>query len=459
MRRLAWLVALLAGGAAAVPPPAPAAPVSSHAELYTCCLPQAFKERIFQESAALGATYIRASVEMSTIFTTPDGPPDWRGLDEVIALSRRYHVRVLGILLETPTWLSTCPTAAQPGHCPPRDLGAYGALAGRIAAHARGVIGHWQILNEPWHSERFTGTPEDYGRLLSVSNDSIKRAAPEDLVVIGNTYVSVFDRAWSRRVFATAGARRKYDIGAVDLRRGLSYVAGGLRAWRRFLAGEGFRGPVWVTEHGYPADQVFQDDPSLADGDAAQARYLRRSLRDLDAAGAAEVFVTLRHRSSDMWVSEGIIDFGDPPTYPAIRKPAFYTVRSWAAEWTRRQARYRERVRWYRGQISFHRAVAERSERRVETLRTKAAASRRRERRYRRRARKLEAAAKRYGLCFEQRGTEVCGRRAARAWAGAARAERRATAARRKRRRYRRAAMRPARVAEMHRRDLTVSAV
>jgi hypothetical protein len=74
-RRAVWLALLLACFAVALPAPATAAPVSSHAELYSCCTPFGLKDRIFAESQAMGASYIRVDVQMSDIFETPNGPP------------------------------------------------------------------------------------------------------------------------------------------------------------------------------------------------------------------------------------------------------------------------------------------------------------------------------------------------------------------------------------------------
>ena len=75
-RRTPTLAALAVALCAAVP--AQAAPVSSHAMLYTCCTPPAMKERILSEAAASGAEYVRVDVELNGIFegTGSRGKPD-----------------------------------------------------------------------------------------------------------------------------------------------------------------------------------------------------------------------------------------------------------------------------------------------------------------------------------------------------------------------------------------------
>ena len=109
-------------------------PVSSHAMVHTCCTPAAMKERIFAEAGASGAEFVRVDVELGGIF---DGAgsrehPDWRALDEVIALAERHDIRVLGLILGIPTWLSSCPErGAEAALCPARDTAEFGRLAAR----------------------------------------------------------------------------------------------------------------------------------------------------------------------------------------------------------------------------------------------------------------------------------------------------------------------------------------
>ena len=318
----AAFAAVVALGAAA---PAEAAPVSSHAMVYTCCTPPAMKERIFSEASASGAEFIRVDVELNGIFEGSGSRehPDWRRLDEVMRLARRHELRVLGLILGVPAWLSACPeSGADAPRCPPRDPAEFGRLAGEVAAHARGTIDHWQILNEPDADWAFKGGPEDYARMLSAAHDAIKRSAPEAQVVMGGVE-RPWEHAWIERVLATPGAdaARKFDVAAVHLRLRVtgraSDLARPLRGWRELLAAHGFAGPVWVTEHGYPADIAFQRDPAHRGGDAAQAAFLHESVPLLVAAGAAQVFVTLRDNLWGEYLSEGIVG---RPSFAVVRE-------------------------------------------------------------------------------------------------------------------------------------------
>jgi hypothetical protein len=338
------LAILLAAAGLALPASAQAAPVSSAAQLFTCCTPEALQERYLSEAEASGAEYVRVDVELHGIFGV-EGNPDWSRLDRLTELARSHDVKLLGIIRGTPSWLSDCPRrGSKASLCAPRDPARWGELAGRVAEHARGSIVHWEILNEPDARWAFTGSAEDYARMLSAAYDAIKRAAPDAQVVFGGVE-RPREHVWVTRVFATPGAdaAQKFDIAAVHLRVRLRNEVGELAQWliewRQLLQRYGFDGPLWVTEHGYPADPAFQWDPAYrgsdaATGDAAQAAFLRRSVRLLAQTGARQVFVTLRDNLYGEFLSEGIEHIDESqPGYPVTRRPAFAAVRDLAIRW------------------------------------------------------------------------------------------------------------------------------
>jgi len=333
-RRLSTACVLAAALGAAGP--AQAAPVSSHAMVHTCCTPPAMKERIFAEAGASGAEFVRVDVELSGIFEGAGSrdQPNWGALDEVARLARRHDVKVLGVLLHVPIWLSDCPElGSEAPRCAARDPAEFGRLAAEVASHTRDSIRHWEILNEPDARWAFKGGPEDYARMLSAAYDAIHARVPEAQVAMGGVE-RPWERAWIERVLATPGAdaAHKFDIAAVHLRLRVAGaardLAGPLRDWRELLAGHGFRGPLWVTEHGYPADPAVQRDPAHRDGEAAQAAFLRESVPLLADAGAEQVFVTLRDNLWGEYLSEGLVHIDESrPDYPAARRASFAAVR------------------------------------------------------------------------------------------------------------------------------------
>jgi hypothetical protein len=303
---------------AAEPPVRPGAPISSHAMLHTCCTPPAMKERLFAESKAMGARFIRVDVELAGIFDAGDDP-DWDRLDEVVELSRRHRLPVLGIVMRPP------------GGTSPEE---FGRLAGEVASHARDTIVRWEILNEPDGAWAFDGTPEDYARMLRAAYDAIGARVPEATVAMGGV-MTPRDPTWIERVFAAPGAdaAHAFDVANLHLRGNLAWLPAELASWRDLLRRHGFHGPVWVTEHGYPADPAYQTDPGFLGGDPAQAAYLTESLLGLAEAGADEVFVTLRDNLDGRFASEGLVTLGDGPDYPARRKASFAAVRRLVDRW------------------------------------------------------------------------------------------------------------------------------
>jgi hypothetical protein len=283
------------------------------------------KERIFAESKAMGARFIRVDVELSGIFEADghsEADPNWARLEEVVELSRRHQLPVLGIVLSPPTW------------APAHDAATFGRLAGEVAAHVRHTITRWEILNEPDGAWAFHGTPEQYAHMLRAAHDAIGARAPEAAIAMGGV-MTPEDPAWIERVLATPGAdaAHAFDIANLHLRGHERGLPGLLTAWRDRLARYGFGGPVWVTEHGYPADPAFQTDPVFRGGEPAQAAFLTESVLSLAEAGADEVFVTLRDNLDGRFASEGVVDLDDHSPFAARRKPAFIAVRRLVDRW------------------------------------------------------------------------------------------------------------------------------
>jgi hypothetical protein len=323
--------------------------------VHTCCTSDAMKERIFDEAEAVGADFVRVDVEMGAIFEGPGGQkggqPDWKQLDEVLELAREHHLRVLGVLLGAPAYISTCPGRwPDAGRCAAADAGEFGRLAGEIADHAKDGIHYWEVVNEPDGDWAFEGTPEQYAAMLSASYDGIKARVPDASVVLGGI-MKPHEPGWLERVFATPGADaiHKFDIANVHLRGPVGAVVRRYTEFRAWLSARGFSGPLWVTEHGYPADPAYQVDPAFTGGDAAQAGYLTQSLLGLGEVGAGQVFVTLRDNLEGEYATEGLVHIDSAPDAPATRRASFDAVRRLTTNWDqlmawRREQRENERL-------------------------------------------------------------------------------------------------------------------
>ena len=268
------------------------------------------------------------------MFANHSQPPDFSGLDEVMSLAQAYHLRVVADLVTIPTWMADCATpASDTSRCATADLPAYASVISQIVSHADPVIRDWEVWNEPDTAAFFNGTPQQYAFMLRTAHDAIKAVDPgEDVLLGGISGIAGMD--WLGQVFATPGAdaAHAFDTATVHERGDLWSLASDLAAWRRFLAADGFTGPLWVTEHGYPSDPAYQYDPGYTGGEGAQAAYLAASIPTLVDAGAAEVFVTERDNLGGQFASEGVLggDVSDPPVADPeiVPKPSFAVVQA-----------------------------------------------------------------------------------------------------------------------------------
>jgi hypothetical protein len=251
-------------------------------------------------------------------------------------LARRYHLRVLADLLATPWYEQACPAgiAADLSYrCPPASPALWGAQAGLIAAHTRGVIDDFEIINEPDGNWSFYGTPGQYAQILSASYRAIHAANPHAMVALGGL-MSIWSQAWIDAVFATPGvdAARSFDIANIHVRTRAAQAGGVVSGWRRYFAEHGFKGPLWVTETGYPADPAEQTDPAYRGGAQAQVRWIDAVVPAMICAGASKVFLTERGMPGGQFASEGFLQTTDPLTAaPSFTlRPSFYAIRALA---------------------------------------------------------------------------------------------------------------------------------
>lgn len=338
----AWIVLVASALTVALGVPArvqaQTSPIGAHSMLQLND-PEPFMQTMFAEAAAMGASSIRLDVAPALVFPSASQPPDFSGLDDVMTLSTEYHLNVVADLFTIPYWIAACPTPEPPAdaeRCGTDDLAQYGAMIGEIVAHADPVIHDWEVWNEPDTAMSFDGTPAQYAWMLRTAHDTIKNIDPADEVLLGGIS-DVAGTSWLADVLAVPGADAigAFDIANLHERNGLDALTGDITSMREFLAGYGFTGPLWITEHGYPSDPAFQYDPDFAAGPASQAAFLTASIPTMLDAGASMVFVTERDNLSGEFASEGLLggDVTDPPSAAAqpIRTPAFGAVQTLAA--------------------------------------------------------------------------------------------------------------------------------
>ena len=337
---IALVVALTGTSTASAGPPKKGSygtRLGSHSMLYLNTAP-AEQEAMFIAARDAGVRYLRMDITMAVTFG-PSGIEDYTALRRVDALAARYGVTVLGVLTGPTWWLTDCPpgtTSDKLETCPlaaahESDWTRMVAKTVRNAPHIR----YWELFNEPNIAWLYDWTPDQYAHLATLTATAIEAARSDAKVVLGGA--SSLDREWISAVLHDADEPviRVIDIANVHLRGRASEIYPATRDARRYFASLGFRGPLWVTETGYPSLPAHQWDPAYDDGDAAQMAYIQRLVPDMIRGGADAMFLAFRDGpefgQSSPFASEGIVRWPTIVDGRALYKPAFATIVALAA--------------------------------------------------------------------------------------------------------------------------------
>ncbi|MCB1091631.1 MAG: DUF4347 domain-containing protein, partial [Verrucomicrobiae bacterium] len=133
-------------------------------------------------SKAAGITSMRIDISWAVDEATK-GTYDWSTTDSLVTKILAHQMSVLGMIYDTPTWLS----GSTNPHTPPSDPAKFAAFAAATAKHYLGQISAWEIWNEPNLSVFWT-TGRDaaaYTRLLKAVYPAIKAVNPNAVVITG----------------------------------------------------------------------------------------------------------------------------------------------------------------------------------------------------------------------------------------------------------------------------------
>ncbi|HEY6691203.1 MAG TPA: hypothetical protein VI006_00040 [Solirubrobacteraceae bacterium] len=335
--RLVVGIALALAGTAA---PAAAAPrpgsygthLGSHTMLYLNSTAEA-QRALFRASAAAGVRYLRMDFAIGLVF--PWGEEDFAAVDRADALAAAYGVEVLGVITTTPWYLAACAGDEAIRCAPaPRYERLWTRMVARVVRRASNVR-VWQLGNEP-DGFGFVGGASEYARWASLAAAGIRAARPDATVVLGG--LARANEPFIAQVLHDPAhpLLGVIDVASVHLRGALSALPTAFASARGMFLRQGFDGPLWVTETGYPSRAEHQWDPAFTRGARDQARWLARGLRSLVHAGAAAVFVTFRDTRefgrASPFASEGVLRWPRLDRDGRARpKPAYWAVRRVAA--------------------------------------------------------------------------------------------------------------------------------
>jgi len=220
--------------------------------------------------------------------------------DAAVQSSQAYGIQVLGILIGTPGWAVI--RGQRPGNGVPQGLSLpyndpRNLWAGYVRAtvdHYKGQVTYWEIWNEPDLSFFWTGTPDDYFRLLKVSYLVIKQVDPGARVIMAGMVVP--DLSFLSHVLDDArsapGSQQfhgYFDIAAWHAYGPAKALYANILRVKQLLATKGFStNPLWITEDGFPA--------SNPNGEPRQAAYVLETIAYALTAGANKILI---YRASD----------------------------------------------------------------------------------------------------------------------------------------------------------------
>jgi len=177
----------------------------------------------------------------------PDAPDQWLWLDDTQATVDRLGFRTSGEFMWTPKWATSAAPGApgNPATYPPRDWNDLARYARETVTHFRGSIHHWEVWNEPHFSGFFSGTPEEYARLLEVCYTEAKRADP-GCFVLGGGGPTVRQYDWIERVLQAGGAAHMDGFTMHYLEPDIADER--VAKLRALLDRYGMTGPLWNSE-------------------------------------------------------------------------------------------------------------------------------------------------------------------------------------------------------------------
>jgi len=129
----------------------------------------------------------------------PDGPDQWLWQDKTQSLIDAGGMATLGEFLWTPSWASIAKSGNRQT-APPSDAATFERYVAGTVGHYRRSIHYWEVWNEPHYSGFWTGTPEEYAKLLQSAFAQAKKADP-DCIVLGGGGVDLGHSQWVEAMF------------------------------------------------------------------------------------------------------------------------------------------------------------------------------------------------------------------------------------------------------------------
>jgi len=132
--------------------------------------------------------------------------------DEGVDAAKAAGLSILGMLDGAPPWASKKPRGLlgyesiynQPDK--PGALDAWSEYVRTTVSHFKDRIHHWEIWNEPWAANFFSGTPEELGEIIKRGYQAAKDVDPQSYIISANSVAhSNASDTWTPAVLKSIG--------------------------------------------------------------------------------------------------------------------------------------------------------------------------------------------------------------------------------------------------------------
>lgn len=265
----------------------------------------------------------------------------WTLMDQNVQMARDRNLAVVGTLNASAAWaVKANDTTPFDGPIDPNKMNDYTTFVKTVVARYPDIL-YWEVWNEPnlgGGLSNYKDHPDWYAKLLKTAFNAVKQANPNAQVLLGGLAMNSSTQSWMNAVVFDPlnPGLNNFDIANVHIRGTIQGVTSQTTQARAYVDSIGRTdAPLWVTEHGYPANPIAQTDPNYQYGDLAQADYYTVSLPAMINAGAIKIFVTLRDMATNegacitdpnnAFCSEGLVTFATIQSTTGIDRPSMAT--------------------------------------------------------------------------------------------------------------------------------------
>lgn len=305
--------------------------------------PPGYQEDLYRQLQYIGNTVVRLAASPRDI-EHERGKRDWKAFEEDLALSIKYNMEPMVLVVNTPAWAS--PTGEDTHLYPYKTelLPEFASFCEDLATRTRGKVRLFQIWNEQngcsWHFHDGFNHADEYVPVLRVAYKALKKANPDCIVSLGSlddaeghapifmrkTYEEIARQCPGERIF-DAVSDHPYSDDPATMKRKLDAI-------RKIMIDHGDGDlPIWITEYGWNTGNTPLD---------VQAKRLRDVLSAMQQPEWSFLKISVYLSLADF---EGDLDgFGvcDSNLRP---RPAFYAFQG-EPRWGRSPA---HTVKWHFG--------------------------------------------------------------------------------------------------------------